>query len=133
VISSAASSYRNANALRSSNSEILSGIVSKLDRTEQTQAGIMKKMETVDSATTIRLSDSREHVDKKFERNERSMDVAFDEVWEKVGLNNLEMKQSEGYIEWARSKKDSPKRRCGSRYWAKEEKERGIRYMEFYV
>ncbi len=93
MISSAASSYRNANALRSSNSEILSGIVSKLDRTEQTQAGIMKKMETVDSATTICLSDSREHVDKKFERNERSMDVAFDEVWEKVGLNNLEMKQ----------------------------------------
>jgi hypothetical protein len=53
----------------------------------------MKKMEAMDTATSIRLSDFREHVDKKFERSERAMDTAFDEVWEKVGSTNLEIKR----------------------------------------
>jgi hypothetical protein len=53
----------------------------------------MKKIEAMDTATATRLSDFREHVDKKFERISGSTDSAFDEIWDKLGLSILEVKR----------------------------------------
>jgi hypothetical protein len=83
-------------ALRSSSpdtTQILRGISSTLAKIEQNQAIMMKKMEAMGTATATRLSDFREHVDKKFERTLGSTEYAFDEIWEKLGSNNLEVKR----------------------------------------
>jgi hypothetical protein len=90
-------------ALRSSDPDtnhLLRGIASSLAEIKQNQveikqnqAIIMKKMETMDTATTTRLSDFREHTDKKFERVLGAMEYGFDEIWDKQGSTSLEIKR----------------------------------------
>jgi hypothetical protein len=87
-------------ALRSSDldiTQIIRGTLARIEqkqaKIEQNQTIIMKKMEAMDTATATRLSDFREHVDKKFERVLGSSDCAFDEIWDKLGSNNLEVKR----------------------------------------
>jgi hypothetical protein len=54
---------------------------------------MVKKGETTDTATTTRLSDFRDSMDKRFERQERSTELSFDELWERVSAIHSDTKR----------------------------------------
>jgi hypothetical protein len=95
-------------ALRSSDldtNHLLRGIASSLAEIKQNQveikqnqAIIMKKMETMDTATTTRLFNFKEHTDKKFERVLGAIKYKFDKIWDKQRSTSLEIKRVKDLI-----------------------------------
>lgn len=86
---------------------MFSRIASILVKIQEDQTALMRMMEKIAdahqqmavankdmaTATTTRLSDFRDHVDKKFERSESRLETVSDELWERLGQSILESKR----------------------------------------